>query len=956
FYTNRIEEAEITIPKKVTISGEHISDDVTSYHSDGPVHFNVTISNREHLLVVQPAKYFLAPGLLIERHKRDLHVRLKPKKESIECHYQGHIHGELNSRVAISACNGLTGLIHTANEKYFIEPHYHAMKKVTAGHGHLVFKRSTVSSGNSPGKRKRKKKKRRHVQNCGTREPKRMTELEWQRQIGKVRVQEKKHKHKRKIVFDSVKHSNLKKHKYRKLKTAETAILRGRRKRSVSKPRFVETLLVADSSMIEFHDNDGIETYLLTIMNMVSSLYTDPSIGNFIKVSVVRIILIDDPLSKPELNVTTNADVTLKNFCKWQKNLNPHDDSHPQHHDVAVLVTRKDICARKNIPCNTLGVAHVGGMCNTDKSCSVNEDNGITLAHTITHEMGHNFGMYHDTDKIGCKGKVGRKLHIMTPSFEVDTIEVSWSRCSRRDVTIFLDKGLGECLQDEPQTVEDYKYPPLPPGAMYDAEYQCRLQFGDYAQVCTPASEICSRLWCTVNGTCTTQLRPAAPGTYCGKHMWCQEQKCVPIMEPPVAINGGWGEWSSWNECSRTCGAGVSIMQRECDHPKPAAGGKFCVGERRRYRICNAHPCPEDQPTFRAVQCTSFNNKTHEGKKYTWVPYFDQDEPCELYCSDVNDTIIVPWGLALDGTPCNVGSRDVCISGICRKVGCDWVVDSTAEEDICGICKGSGNMCDTIKGIFDKQSSTNGYKEVITIPSGSRKIRIEEMAYSENYISIGSESTKTFYLNGRRHITLPGEYTVAGAQALYERDNEVEKIRIPGPIKESILVYVIFRGKARNPGVRYQYTVSKREGPRRVKYAWDLGDWSQCSVTCGGGSQRRKPVCRESLDASGFSDAPSVIDGTSMIVDDSLCDPKDRPEELMRTCKEDPCPSHWWIGPWQSCPVTCSTLGTKQYRRRSVMCVDDQEMALLDSYCDSKSRPTEEEPCRSLPECFMRKR
>lgn len=109
-YTNRIEEAEITIPKKVTASGEHISNDVTSYHGDGPVHFNVTISNIERLLVVQPAKGFLAPGLLIERHRRDVHVRLKPKKESIECHYQGHIHGELDSRVAISACNGLVRL------------------------------------------------------------------------------------------------------------------------------------------------------------------------------------------------------------------------------------------------------------------------------------------------------------------------------------------------------------------------------------------------------------------------------------------------------------------------------------------------------------------------------------------------------------------------------------------------------------------------------------------------------------------------------------------------------------------------------------------------------------------------------------------------------------------------------------------------------------------------------
>lgn len=69
--------------------------------------------------------------------------------------------------------------------------------------------------------------------------------------------------------------------------------------------------------------------------------------------------------------------------------LNPGDDSHPNHHDVAILVTREDICSKANTPCSTLGVAHVGGMCQPDRSCSVNEDNGITLAHTITHELGH---------------------------------------------------------------------------------------------------------------------------------------------------------------------------------------------------------------------------------------------------------------------------------------------------------------------------------------------------------------------------------------------------------------------------------------------------------------------------------------------------------------------------------------------------------------------------------------
>lgn len=58
----------------------------------------------------------------------------------------------------------------------------------------------------------------------------------------------------------------------------------------------------------------------------------------------------------------------------------------------------------------------------------------------------------------------------------------------------------------------------LPPGALYNADYQCRFQFGAEATVCSPPDEICDRLWCNVNDTCSTQLRPAAPGTNCGKH------------------------------------------------------------------------------------------------------------------------------------------------------------------------------------------------------------------------------------------------------------------------------------------------------------------------------------------------------------------------------------------------------------------------------------------------------
>ena len=56
---------------------------------------------------------------------------------------------------------------------------------------------------------------------------------------------------------------------------------------------------------------------------------------------------------------------------------------------------------------------------------------------------------------------------------------------------------------------------------MYNADLQCRLQFNttdEDIKMCSQLDEICSQLWCMINGTCTTLLRPAAPGTRCGKH------------------------------------------------------------------------------------------------------------------------------------------------------------------------------------------------------------------------------------------------------------------------------------------------------------------------------------------------------------------------------------------------------------------------------------------------------
>ena len=62
----------------------------------------------------------------------------------------------------------------------------------------------------------------------------------------------------------------------------------------------------------------------------------------------------------------------------------------------------------------------------------------------------------------------------------------------------------------------------------------------------------------------------------------------------PISVDGGWSNWSSYGNCTRTCGGGIQIRTRSCTSPPPKNDGKYCSGSTFQLEGCNTQECPVD--------------------------------------------------------------------------------------------------------------------------------------------------------------------------------------------------------------------------------------------------------------------------------------------------------------------------------------------------------------------------
>ncbi|KAG8186998.1 hypothetical protein JTE90_005769 [Oedothorax gibbosus] len=255
-------------------------------------------------------------------------------------------------------------------------------------------------------------------------------------------------------------------------------------------------------------------------------------------------------------------------------------------------------------------------------------------------------------------------------------------------------------------------------------------------------------------------------------------------------------------------------------------------------------------------------------------------------------------------------------------------------------------------------------------------------------------SIGVFYLNGNWRIDYPREIKVAGTIFHYERKHQgrlqPDTLRAKGPTVEPI--YIVLLYQERNLGISYEYSIPATSKSRLPdSYSWTSGDFEECSQTCGGGVQYRPVRCVRNSDKDivdeelcDLSAKPSVnascntepcpsgwqigewsecsescgggtqfrlvfchqsVGGAVGLIPDEQCE---QPKPVfMRACNVDKeCPD-WLAGEWSECDRECGTGN----QTRTVECRSGGSGGEVheETLCSADQKPADNQLCNLGP-------
>ncbi|EDW85054.2 uncharacterized protein Dwil_GK14446 [Drosophila willistoni] len=465
-------------------------------------------------------------------------VRNFTKTEVDLCHYQGHIHGQADSKVALSTCNGgLNGVVFDGRETYFIHPHIDGTGRLLddhflLSHADMVQKNATCGYDSH----KDNHNHDREWENEEPSIPQRLDGGEFQRMFLRRRRRD----------VEEVGH-----------------LIRGPYNAN-KYSSYVELVIVVDNKVYKhFGENTKkVHQHCKDLANIVNALYEPLNIF----VALVGVVIWNE---SNEIEFSSDGDVTLRNFLNYRSTKLVLE--HPN--DNAQLLTKETFAG------GVVGKALKGPICTYEYSGGVSMQHSQILAvvaTTMAHEMGHNFGMEHDSPDCHCPDE---KCVMAASSTAV--VPVHWSSCSIDQLTIAFSRGMNYCLRNKPERLFDSP--------------QCGNGFVEPGEQCDCGlPNHCENTCCNAH-TCMLHSNASCATGEC-----CDLDTCRPKM----------------------AGKPCREAENECDLPEYCTGeSEYCPKDVYRR---DAEPCDGGQAYCFHGNCRSHGNQC----RVLWGPTGDNSEHC----------------------------------------------------------------------------------------------------------------------------------------------------------------------------------------------------------------------------------------------------------------------------------------------------------------------------------------